>query len=433
MSLKHLVRQIVADNINSDRLDWNSHFVLDQNEQITDELIDEMLEEIPEKAESFGRTGSRVDPNAEPKAIYAIEKSQEEQKNLGRGDLDGNLEEQIKARIWNQIDDISDRGNRVQSNSVKYVEHLMTASPQLFREDPNQAGEFDRETLRTWLEGALEDVRQNLDVSNIASIHLHLDESTPHLQIVEVPETEDGRLCVNDVYDRERLRERQDEYAEATNLERGDPDSDAESKEREEIYQEQVERLISEKEELQERVDKFEFEKIKEKANSIRELPFDVQEKILDDPDEDENAIDNVVNETDLNFAEAVLWLEDNEKVQRHIVEQEILDNVSLRDCDETYTPVRDSFLKKVKNERGIFSNFISQIKEMVGMQKSFRKRLADELDLDSEQRRFLENYEEKNGEEALKMMVRDSIETKRKDSEVESESSQETDFSPGM
>lgn len=52
----------------------------------------------------------------------------------------------------------------------------------------------------------------------------------------------------------------------------------------------------------------------------------------------------------------------------------------------------------------------------------SLTERLGNLLNLDSEQREYLANYEQDNGEDGLRMLVRDAIESKRVEAEQDKE-----------
>ena len=61
---------------------------------------------------------------------------------------------------------------------------------------------------------------------NILDVSLHMDESSPHMHVLAVPLTKDGRLCAKEVLAKPELIRRQDGYAKAMEgfgLSRGDP------------------------------------------------------------------------------------------------------------------------------------------------------------------------------------------------------------------
>lgn len=88
---------------------------------------------------------------------------------------------------------ISDNVKRkVRANAVLAVEAIVTASPDYFRPDnPHVAGAWDEKRLRVWREAIEPWIAQ--EFPHAASVILHLDESTPHYQIIDVPLVQDAK------------------------------------------------------------------------------------------------------------------------------------------------------------------------------------------------------------------------------------------------
>lgn len=84
--------------------------------------------------------------------------------------------EAFKARLA----DFKARGGTVQKNAVLAMEVLMTASPEAFA-DPA----FDFEG---WLAAQTEYLAKRFGARNIVSVVLHLDEETPHVHAIVIPE-----------------------------------------------------------------------------------------------------------------------------------------------------------------------------------------------------------------------------------------------------
>jgi hypothetical protein len=114
-------------------------------------------------------------------------------------------------------------------DAVVAVEVLLTASPEYFKTtdetrkrykfnhdwDAEKTIEFTR-VARLWAE--------NYFKENLVNCALHLDEKTPHLQLMVTPITEDHRLSAKDMFDRKGLQDMQTSYARAVErlgLERG--------------------------------------------------------------------------------------------------------------------------------------------------------------------------------------------------------------------
>lgn len=117
----------------------------------------------------------------------------------------------------------------VRKNGVLAVEWLATASPEWFKDKTP-------EQVKAWVQDSFNHIAARAGgPQNILSAHLHLDETTPHIQVLSIPivvkKTKDGpqrRLSSRDLIGghRDRLVELQDEYHAAVahhDLERGRP------------------------------------------------------------------------------------------------------------------------------------------------------------------------------------------------------------------
>jgi len=96
-----------------------------------------------------------------------------------RGTAEGlpDLDEQVAQRVAS----IEARGGKVRSNAVRAIELVMTASPQVFKQPGFNLGRWVGESLR-WA------VRE-YERKNIVQAAVHLDEQTPHMHVVVIPET----------------------------------------------------------------------------------------------------------------------------------------------------------------------------------------------------------------------------------------------------
>lgn len=81
-----------------------------------------------------------------------------------------------------RLADFKQRGGTIQKNAVLALEVLMTASPEAFK-DPS----FDFEG---WLDAQIDYLAKQFGAQNITSIVLHLDEETPHVHAIVIPEIE---------------------------------------------------------------------------------------------------------------------------------------------------------------------------------------------------------------------------------------------------
>lgn len=81
---------------------------------------------------------------------------------------------------------IEERGIRPRRNAVLAMELLLTSSPEYFRPNGEEPGQWDDERMRDWLTRT----RRWLDEEfpdQVASVHLHLSEATPHVHVIVCP------------------------------------------------------------------------------------------------------------------------------------------------------------------------------------------------------------------------------------------------------
>ena len=121
----------------------------------------------------------------------------------------------------NWLQDISNEikaaGAKARSNSVLALDTIYTASPQFFQERTNAENDkFFQDCLKF----------HNEHFGHIISAVVHYDETTPHLHIISVPLTKDGRLSARDVIgNKAKMSKTQDAFFEQVGrgygLERG--------------------------------------------------------------------------------------------------------------------------------------------------------------------------------------------------------------------
>ena len=123
-------------------------------------------------------------------------------------------EQEIKHRIRMA-------GCRVRKNSVKFVDTLVTVSPEFA-----QAHESE---MREYFTRAFAFLKERVGEDNIISAVVHMDEKTPHLHLCFVPLTKDGRLSAKEILGNKKamIRWQDDFYAcmaeRWPELERGTP------------------------------------------------------------------------------------------------------------------------------------------------------------------------------------------------------------------
>lgn len=164
---------------------------------------------------------SRETPNADPRRANLV---------FGAQPAGSSLHDAVLAQIG---------GQRIRKNAVLAVEVIVSASPEYFRPGyEDRAGEWDEDRLRAWQQAVEPWIKKNFP--NAAQVVLHLDEVTPHFQIVDVPLDERGKLnCRGKYGGRAKLAKWQSSVADAVEhlgIERGIPKSAAKHVDIKEFY-----------------------------------------------------------------------------------------------------------------------------------------------------------------------------------------------------
>jgi hypothetical protein len=104
----------------------------------------------------------------------------------------------------------------VRKNAVLGFEVLITASPQYFRSKKSDAGDFLEKKVNKFFKDAVSWARKEFYEQNVVSAVLHIDESTPHVQMVIQPIDHKNKLNASYWVDgRKKLSALQDSVAEA--------------------------------------------------------------------------------------------------------------------------------------------------------------------------------------------------------------------------
>lgn len=108
----------------------------------------------------------------------------------------------------------------IRKDAVRYLSIVMTGTHE------NMTGIFaDQKKKEDWIQANYQYAAQEFGKENILRFSLHMDEKTPHIHLVVVPLTADGRLSAKErMGDRIEMSAKQDRYAQkmqAFGLERG--------------------------------------------------------------------------------------------------------------------------------------------------------------------------------------------------------------------
>ena len=103
---------------------------------------------------------------------------------------------------------IKESGCRVRKDSTRFVDTLITASPEFF-------WDMTHEKMIEYFQRAVDFMRNRIRPDMIFSAVVHLDEKTPHLHLCFVPLTVDNRLTAKEILgNRAKLSKWQDEFHE---------------------------------------------------------------------------------------------------------------------------------------------------------------------------------------------------------------------------
>ena len=101
---------------------------------------------------------------------------------------------------------IEQAGCRTRKDSTRFVDTLITASPEFFK------GKSPKE-IQAFFQRAADFLIDRVGRENIVSAVVHMDEKTPHLHLTFVPLTKDNRLCAKEILgNRANLTKWQDDF-----------------------------------------------------------------------------------------------------------------------------------------------------------------------------------------------------------------------------
>jgi len=101
---------------------------------------------------------------------------------------------------------IKSAGCRTRKDSVRFVDTLITASPDFFKGKK-------REEVKAFFQTATGFLARKIGKGNIFSAVVHMDERTPHMHLCFTPITQDGRLSAKEIIgNRAQLTKWQDEF-----------------------------------------------------------------------------------------------------------------------------------------------------------------------------------------------------------------------------
>lgn len=248
----------------------------------------------------------------------------------------------IQSNNWTQDikAEIDRAGAHTRSNSVVALDTLYTASPQFFDDKTQEQTEhFFKECLQFHQER----------FGHIISAVIHYDETTPHLHVVSVPLTQDGRLSARDVIgNRAKMSRTQDMFYEQVGkvygLDRGERGDGQEKKEHTSAQEHKLREVKANKERELEELDAIKSSKshARARAEKWRQKAYEQEGKNW------QAEIDKQRLQSQIEAERAVLQnvTAERERVEKQVKQlQGFLTLAEQRQLEETIYTDRDSEL----------------------------------------------------------------------------------------
>lgn len=246
----------------------------------------------------------------------------------------------IQSNNWTQDikAEIDRAGAHTRSNSVVALDTLYTASPQFFDDKTQEQTEhFFKECLQFHQER----------FGHIISAVIHYDETTPHLHVVSVPLTQDGRLSARDVIgNRAKMSRTQDMFYEQVGkvygLDRGERGDGQEKKEHTSAQEHKLREVKANKERELEELDAIKSSKshARARAEKWRQKAYEQEGKNW------QAEIDKQQLQSQIEAERAVLQnvTAERERVEKQVKQlQGFLTLAEQRQLEETIYTDRDS------------------------------------------------------------------------------------------
>jgi hypothetical protein len=123
----------------------------------------------------------------------------------------------VPDAVWRRINEgytktrkNSDKPAAIRKDAVLCISHTLSAS----HEDMMRISS-DPKLFKGWIEANMKYLAEEYGWRNVVKFTLHMDETTPHIHVVTVPLTPDGRLSAKEVMGNpDMMSERQTRYAE---------------------------------------------------------------------------------------------------------------------------------------------------------------------------------------------------------------------------
>jgi len=157
-----------------------------------------------------GKLGAHIDRDESQKQTF--KSADPERTHLNRDLLDNEFSNmKLEDAIKKKIEQGYTGKKAIRKDAVKFIPMVMTGSHKEMKEIFS-----DNKKANDWVKANYEFACKEFGKENIVRFTLHLDEKTPHLHVVAVPLTKDGRLSAKEIFgNRNELSDRQTRYADA--------------------------------------------------------------------------------------------------------------------------------------------------------------------------------------------------------------------------
>lgn len=170
-----------------------------------------------------------------------------------------------RERVTEIIDSQRESTRAIRKDAVLVNEWIITSNQEFFKD-------FDEQETKRFFETSLEYFSEKFGSQNMAFAQVHLDETTPHMHLGIVPMTEDGRLSGKTVFNRNTLKEIQDNLPKYLQEKGFDIERGIEGTERKHISKQTYSKIVKETEkEVQEKIEEL-VKEVKLSARPKQEL-----------------------------------------------------------------------------------------------------------------------------------------------------------------
>lgn len=166
----------------------------------------------------------------------------------------------LNRDIRQRMDEVL-QGKKVRKDGVWAVEHIMSASPEIFAvhkeyESGKPVLKGNGKAVNQFVKSSIEWLKERYGEKNLVSVFVHMDESTPHIHAFVVPEHDGKMNAKHYLGGKQKMSEMQDSFAEKMKpigIERGVKNSKAKHQDLQRFYG-RVNEMLAQDEDLKKTV-----------------------------------------------------------------------------------------------------------------------------------------------------------------------------------